>query len=238
MPKRKTKGSHYKRRRRISPGCLAILPGPSKSPKSPDHFAEITIKHGCCAKTPLLPGESEELWQEIEDQWFTDYAPQTPTSHTLVAEAALAFWHMTRNRFQFHHYERHLAQKPPTEWTETDHQHYGRFLRYKTAAERAFSSAFKNLEYLRRARRLEAEAQERFQRQLATLEFRYAQLALERDKFTAAQQAKDARPAAASSSSPARKPKKDPFDVAEQWVEVTITDGLTETAYTPPTNSS
>jgi len=198
------------------------------------------IKHGCCSTTPVLPGEDESAWREVEAHWFDDYNPQTPVSLTLVAEAALAFWQMARNRRQFQKTELGLAPKEPLEWTDQDHMNYSRFLRYKTTADRAFSTAFKNLEYLRKARMSEAEAIRRVEQQLETLyvktsrdqaklELEHARLEFEKQKHADTQSAKTAP----KFTAPAKKPKKDTFDVAEQWVEVTITDGVTKTAYVP-----
>ncbi len=199
------------------------------------------IKHGCCAITPVLPGEDEAAWREVEADWFDDYNPQTPVSRTLVAEAALAFWFMARNRRSFQKTELGLAQKEPLDWSNQDHMNYTRFHRYKTAAERTFSTAFKNLEYLRKARLSEMEALRRVERKVealqlqfardeAKLELGHARLEFDREKHAAKQQTP---PKTAAAAAPTKKPKKETFDVAEQWVEITITEGLTKTAYVP-----
>lgn len=197
------------------------------------------LKHGCCARSPVLPGEDETHWREVEADWFTDYNPQTPVSRTMVGEAALAFWYMARNRRRFEGYELSLAGKESADWTNEEHLNYTRFLRYKTAADRAFSTAFKNLEYLRKARLSEAEALRRVESQVealylktsrdeAKLELDHARLEFDKQKHADTQAAKGKE----KSPAPA-KPKKDTFDVAEQWIEVTITDGVTKTEYVP-----
>jgi hypothetical protein len=133
-----------------------------------------------------------------------------------------------------------LSPKDPLAWSGDDHNLYTRFLRYKTAAERAFSNAFKNLEYLRKARYSEAEAQRRLQHQIATLHFHMerdaakqnladARFAFEQQKHATAQSEK----AATRTVSPSAKKKKNDFDVAEQWMEITVTDGITKTEYVP-----
>jgi hypothetical protein len=128
------------------------------------------VKHGCCARSPVLPGEDDALWREVEQDWFTEYNPQTVTSRAFVAEAALAFWTKARCRRNFEQVERSLSEKNPIEWTEHDHRTYSRFLRYKTAADRAFSRAFKDLEYMRKARMSEAEALRRTEERLEKLQ--------------------------------------------------------------------
>ena len=70
------------------------------------------VKHGCCARTPVLPGENESLWREVEHDWLSDYEPKTPTSRTMVAEAAIAFWILARSRNRLEKYELTLPQDP------------------------------------------------------------------------------------------------------------------------------
>jgi len=194
------------------------------------------VKHGCCARSPVLPGEDETLWREVEAHWFAEYDPQTPVSETLVGEAVLAFWQVARNRRHFQQYELSLSEKNAMHWSNEEHLNYSRFLRYKTAAERSFSTAFKNLEYLRKARLSEAQALRRMENELHQLELKLVrnQATLEnKQTHLEFEQQKHAEKTGTKPASPAKKPKKDTFDVAEQWVEVTITDGITRTDYVP-----
>jgi len=216
------------------------------------------VKHGCCARSPVLPGEDEALWCEVEQDWLSEYNPQTATSKAFVAEAALAFWAKARCRRHLEQVEFSLSQKNAMDWTHEDHQHYSRFLRYKTAADRSFSRAFKDLEYLRKARMSETEALRRTEERLeqlqldlardqAKLELAHTRQRLDEQKHADSQRNKDLdrqlkakqlaatpvpmpKPATTGSS---KKPKKEPFGTAEQWLEVTITDGLTTTTYIP-----
>jgi len=216
------------------------------------------VKHGCCARSPVLPGEDESLWRELEQDWLTEYNPQTATSKAFVTEAALAFWAKARCRRHLEQVEFSLSHKNAMDWTNEDHQRYSRFLRYKTAADRSFSRAFKDLEYLRKARMSEAEALRRTEERLeqlqldlardqAKLELAHARQRLDEQKHADSQRNKDldrqlkaqqlsATPASmpkSASTSSSKKPKKEPFGTAEQWLEVTITDGLTTTTYIP-----
>jgi hypothetical protein len=212
------------------------------------------VKHGCCARSPLLPGEDEAVWREVEQDWFTDYNPQTATSRAFVAEAALAFWTKARCRRHLEQVEFSLSHKNALDWTNEDHQQYSRFLRYKTAADRSFSRAFQDLEYLRKARLSEQEALRRTEERLeklqldlareqAKLELAHAKQKLDEQKHADSQRHKEldrelkakqlSTPMPKSASSTGKKPKKEPFGTAEQWLEVTITDGLTTTTYIP-----
>jgi hypothetical protein len=208
------------------------------------------LKHGCTARTPVLPGEDETLWREVEAQWFEDYEPRTHTSRTMVAEAALSFWYLARNRNRLESYERTLPRDVLT-WTDQHHTDFARFTRYKTAADRAFSNAFKNLEYLRKARIAEGTLKRNAELQLEKLQLQMAcqteriniaaaKSQLDREKHEANERhraaqlelQKQAKATAASSSSSTKK-KKDTFDVAEQWLEITVADGVTTTEYIP-----
>ncbi|HSU30543.1 MAG TPA: hypothetical protein VLJ11_04860 [Bryobacteraceae bacterium] len=160
------------------------------------------VKHGCCARSPVLPGEDESLWREVEQDWLTEYNPQTATSKAFVTEAALAFWAKARCRRHLEQVEFSLSGKNAMGWTEDDHRTYSRFLRYKTAADRSFSRAFKDLEYLRKARMSETEALRRTEERLeklqldlardqAKLELAHAQHQLAAQKHADSQRNKD-----------------------------------------------
>lgn len=212
------------------------------------------VKHGCCAtrfsaKSPVLPGEDEAHWQEVETAWFTEYDPQTPISRVMVGEAALAYWFMARNRLQFEKVNYALSEKQSLDWTDEDHLTYSRFLRYKTASDRTFSTAFKNLEYLRKARLSEEAAVRRIESQLHELHLKNirdnGQLELDRARWEFDRQQREclqgpggkARPAPPEKTPPEQHPKET-FDLIEQWVEVTVVDGVTQTSTAPPTKRS
>ncbi len=166
----------------------------SQEPKPPGESASCfnAVKHGCCsarfsAKSPVLPGEDESAWQEVLKDWFDEYQPDTPVSRALVTDLALAFWQKARNHHQFQQFQQSLAGKQAMNWTDGDHGNYSRFQRYKTTADRAFSRAFKDLEYFRKVRLSEQEAlrcaEERFEklvgafsRDLLKMEVEYARL--------------------------------------------------------------
>ncbi len=205
------------------------------------------VKHGCTSRSPVLPGEDESLWREVEHDWFTDYEPQTHTSRSMVAEAALSFWCLARNRHRLEKYELTLPRDPAA-WTDEHHNTFARFTRYQTAAQRTFSNAFKNLEYLRKARIAEGTLKrntelelEKLQHQMACeterLNIAAAKSQLDRERHEANERHRAAAPPkpapATSSSSSNSKKKKDTFDVAEQWLEITVTDGVTTTEYIP-----
>jgi hypothetical protein len=198
----------------------------------------------------VLPGEDESLWREVETQWFEDYEPRTHTSRTMVAEAALAFWVLARNRNRLESYERTLPLDVLA-WSEADHNNFAHFTRYQTAAQRAFSTAFKNLEYLRKARIAEGTLKRNAELQVEKLQFQMAcqteriniaaaKSQLDREKHEGNERHRAAQlelqkqsTATAASSPSSTKKKKAIFEVAEQSLEITVTDGITTTEYIP-----
>ncbi len=229
----------------------------SDSPPPPREPRFNALKHGCCARTPVLPGEDEALWREIEQEWFEEYDPQTATSRTFVAEATVAFWNKVRCRHKGEEVNLALQGKNAMDWSNEDHQKYSRFLRYQTAADRAFSRAFKELEYLRKARLSQQDALRRVEEQEEKLRLGFLKLELQNRLGQAKQQLQEQKhldaqankekdralkreqlaapqkgaPAAQSTTN--GKTKKNTSDTAEQWVEVRIVDGVTVTYYIP-----
>ncbi len=205
------------------------------------------MKHGCCAKTPVLPGEDEALWREVEQDWFDEYRPQTPIARTFVAAVALAFWNKKRCCLRLEQTDLALSQKNAMDWTNEDHLNYSRFLRYRTAADRAFSRAWKDAEYLRKTRATEDEALHRADYRFDELRLKFAKLEssdIHKDKDRELKRElatqvllvspKPAKPAAASpGKTTSGKKKKEHLEVAEQWVEIRVTNGLTTTEYYP-----
>jgi hypothetical protein len=207
-------------------------PGRSSGPKSPNGKANSSrnsLKHGCCSNILILPGETEEDLNDLKQAWLDDYEPSHHVSRTLVLEVALAHWFLIRARRRYSEAEHSVydEQEDPMQWTEEQHQKIERFTRYRTTAERAFTRALNNLEALRKHRVRERVLAQRHS-------------------------GAGPRPAAASqaaSTSQKPEPPKSPagqlfqgqnakknqrkIPVLDQWVEITIEDGITCTKLFP-----
>ena len=218
---------------------------PDGQPREPRFNA---FKHGCCAKTPVLPGEDEALWREVEQDWFDEYRPQTAIARCFVAAVALAFWNKKRCHLRLEQTDLALSPKNAMDWTDEEHLKYSRFLRYRTAADRTFSRAWRDAEYLRKTRATEDEALRRADYRFDELRLKFAKLESsdahkdkdrELKRELAAQALRvSSKPAPPPNASPAKnttgKKKKERLAVAEQWIEIRITNGLTTTEYYPP----
>src|SRR5437763_1937351 len=56
------------------------------------------LKHGCCAKAAVLPGEDAEVRQRRLEAWLADLGAATEPERYLVASAVDASWRMDRSR--------------------------------------------------------------------------------------------------------------------------------------------
>lgn len=112
--------------------------------------------HGCCSKTLIIDGESQEEFDELLADWTDEYLPQGKRELLALGEAVKAQWSLRRNTERYYDFEAKLSGKSPLEWTEEEHKQMERYLRYKTAAERSFQRAYGTLEQFSRRRVREA----------------------------------------------------------------------------------
>ncbi len=131
----------------------------------PDAPNSNAIKHGCTSKTRILPGESEEEWNLLEQAWFDEYKPDNDNFLSLVRQAADAEWILNRNVRAYHDilHSIYTRQPEPQKWTEEDHHAIERFTRYKTTAERSFQRARNLVEQTRKNRQLEVHRREQLE---------------------------------------------------------------------------
>jgi len=122
------------------------------------------IKHGCCAvDTLLLPTESAEDLQALENIWHKAYNPATEVERHLVQELAHADWFLQRATRAHANVEAGLyaANPNPVEWTEAQDRKLGRYLRYKTAHTNNVIRCQKRVEDYRKACLAEKAAAEK-----------------------------------------------------------------------------
>ena len=201
--------------------------------------------HGCTSRTLLLPGESAEEYEALRGDWLADFSPAAPTALELVEQTAQAHWLYLRVLKQWDALEAAVGLDPLA-WSEQQCKMRDRLGRYRTAAERSFQRALTAIEARRKSRQAEFYREARLEQAGQRIELsaitkreqmRLAEERLAFDKAEAERRAEERREEraarAAASAAAAKKRKKNAFGVAEQWLEVRVTDGVTTTEFIP-----
>jgi hypothetical protein len=215
-----------------------------------------STKHGCCSNKLILPGESQEEYDQLLRGWLDDYEPSTHEAMCLVREACAGQWFLIRNRGRYNEAEQRLCEEQPDalDWTDEQHQLIERFRRYMTQAERQFNRAFSMLEQLRRSRFQESMTRIRAEERATELELKRADNATANcakvEKIALREQAQQDRQKTRESAKNAKSEaptnaagklfqgqnstkKRQKIHCLEQWVEVTVEDGQTITTLYP-----
>ncbi len=209
--------------------------GRSTGPKSPEGKASSSqnaIKHGGRSKVLILPEESREDYDRIEQGWQEEFGPEGFAEERLVRNLIWNDWLLERTQ--------RLVMEAEVEagaegWASAEQQHQLELkLRYKTTAERAFYRAWEALRALRKDDMKQKRDNFRLENELAELK-----------RVTGPAktpgQAKGKSSAVVAEKTPAQEmfqgqnhPKKmRKIAVLDQWVEVEIEDGKTVTTLFP-----
>ncbi|MBV9765771.1 MAG: hypothetical protein JOZ48_13075 [Acidobacteriaceae bacterium] len=130
----------------------------STGPRSPDGKAASSQNartHGCCSKALLLPGESQDDFDDLHDRWMSGCQPDSLAATELVEKLIVEKWYLQRALRRFDEVEQELAEFPFAGWTPEQHKKFQLALRYKTAAERAVSRALHDVEAWKKNRKQE-----------------------------------------------------------------------------------
>jgi hypothetical protein len=106
--------------------------------------------HGATSQQLILPGESQEDFDQLVADLAAEYQPETAQSHGYVYDAARARWDVWRKQriYDSASAEIHIQQPNPTQWSDATFHRLHLLDHYKTAAERAFKRAITNVELL------------------------------------------------------------------------------------------
>jgi hypothetical protein len=101
------------------------------------------VRHGSCAWTLILPTESEEGWQLLLARWRKRYPCEDDSvEYDFLLKATQAEWHRIRCQNNFNSFLSTTVGVTPFNWTEEQKKNHDLHLRYKTAADREFRSAY------------------------------------------------------------------------------------------------
>jgi hypothetical protein len=129
--------------------------GPT-SPEGKEQSSQNSTTHGCRSmKHRILPGESEEEYNQLHARWFGEYRPKNDLDATMLERVVQAEWRMVRCEQQFAETEAHIGLKPLHEWTDQDEKVMLRARRYFSQAQRFYTHARHDLDNLRLTRQHE-----------------------------------------------------------------------------------
>ena len=104
-------------------------------------------KHGACARTLILPMESEQGWLILLSRWQDSYQPlEASLEADFVLRTAQAEWDRLRAQRQYDEFITTSAGHPPYMWTPEQCKMHDLMLRYKNSAERSFHREYRLLE--------------------------------------------------------------------------------------------
>jgi hypothetical protein len=109
--------------------------------------AQNARKHGACARTLILPVESEQGWLILLSRWQDTYKPDEESLEAdFVLKAAQAEWLRLRAVRVYDEFLSTTTSEPPYRWTPEQIKTHDLMLRYKTTAERSFHREYRALE--------------------------------------------------------------------------------------------
>jgi hypothetical protein len=182
-----------------------------------------------------------------------DFQPAAPTAWELVEQTAQAHWFFLRVQKQWDLFEAGTSLNP-LEWSEAEWKTRERLGRYRTAAERSFHRALTAIEARRKSRMAEFAQETRLEQaaqrieltllhrreqvrianeKLALRKAELAQRAVEAERKAAERAAERAEAKKVAASATKKKKKNGGFGVAEQWLEIRVTEGVTTTEFIP-----
>jgi hypothetical protein len=125
--------------------------GPT-SPEGRCASSKNAINHGACARTLILPHESEEEWQLLLAHWCETYQPaEDSLAYEFVLKTAQAEWHRRRAQLNFDDCMASTGGGSTINWTPDQIKKHDLALRYKNSAERSFQREFRLLEQFYKA---------------------------------------------------------------------------------------
>jgi hypothetical protein len=104
------------------------------------------LKHGLCAKSVIVPGESPEEYDDMRADLLDQFKPDTPQEQMLVDQLAQSYWALLRARRKETELLASQAAMQAWEWTDEYLHSVERFNRYRNSSERAYQRALGTLQ--------------------------------------------------------------------------------------------
>ncbi len=153
--------------------------GGPKSAEGKKNSSRNATTHGVLSKKLILPGESQEQFDEVWNGWWTEYEPEGYAEERLVTLLIHNDWFLRRAMRALAETEAALFGQEglhPADWTEAQRAHLQVMQRYKTTAERAFYRSLAAVQGLRRDRVYMLKESTRQERRIRELEREHEEL--------------------------------------------------------------
>ncbi len=156
--------------------------GCGRGPKSAEgkkNSSKNATTHGVLSKRLILPGESQEQFDDVWNGWWTEYEPEGYAEERLVTLLIHNDWFLQRAMRALAEAEAQLFGKEglePADWTDAQRAHLQVMQRYKTTAERSFYRSLAAVQGLRRDRVYMLKESTRQERRIRELEREYEEL--------------------------------------------------------------
>ncbi len=147
--------------------------GGPKSAEGKKNSSKNATTHGVLSKKLILPGESQEQFDEVWNGWWEEYEPEGYAEERLVTLLIHNDWFLQRAMRALAQAEAALFGQEdlePADWTEAQRSHLQVMQRYKTTAERAFYRSLAAVQGLRRDRVYMLKESTRQERRIRELE--------------------------------------------------------------------
>jgi hypothetical protein len=129
--------------------------GPTSTEGKEKSSQNSTAHGGRSRKHRILPGESQEEYDQLHTRWFNEYRPKNDLDSTMLERVVQAEWRMVRCEAQMTETEAHIGLKPLYEWTDQDEKIMLRARRYFREAQRSYTTVRRDLDNLRLTRQRE-----------------------------------------------------------------------------------
>jgi len=109
------------------------------------------LKHGLCARKPLIPGENEADFVRFTSEWVDELRPAGPRESMCAEQAILAAWQLRRvPQLEAGLLSQYMNQdgKHPFTMSAKGYQQLSRLDRHQAALQRTFDRAMKELREL------------------------------------------------------------------------------------------
>ena len=138
----------------------------STGPKDTTKTRLNGVTHGLTGKTTVIPGESQDAYDEFSVNLLAELSPKSEVERTLADRIVAAAWRLKRfvrmeTAFFTKHIEAHLEENPDADpdaaladlfANEACSKKMRLFLRYQTATQREYDKAMSEYRRLREAR--------------------------------------------------------------------------------------